>query len=104
YAMVDRDDDLKIGMKTSAITLGRCDVPAIMGFFVLCLGLTVWAVLPQGLGWPFWLGLGVAAAQVLWHYTLIKDRTREGCFVAFSKSHYIGMSLFAGIALGFALR
>ena len=104
YAMVDRDDDLKIGMKTSAITLGRFDVAAIMGFFVLCLGLTVWAVLPQGLGWPFWLGLGVAAAQVLWHYTLIKDRTREGCFVAFSKSHYIGMSLFAGIALGFALR
>ena len=104
YAMVDRDDDLKIGMKTSAITLGRFDVLAIMAFFVLCLGLTVLAVLPYGLGWPFWVGIAVAAAQVLWHFSLIKDRTREGCFVAFSKSHYIGMTVFAGIALGLAVR
>ena len=104
YAMVDRDDDLKIGMKTSAITLGRFDVAAIMAFFVLCLVLTVWAVLPYGLGWPFWVGMALATAQVIWHYTLIKNRTREGCFVAFSKSHWIGMTIFAGIALGFATR
>ena len=104
YAMVDRDDDLKIGMKTSAITLGRFDVPAIMLFFGLCLALTAWAVLPYGLAWPFWLGMAGAAAQVLWHFTLIKGRTREGCFVAFSQSHYIGMTLFAGIAGGLALR
>ena len=90
YAMVDRDDDLKIGMKTSAITLGRFDVAAIMGFFVLCLGLTAWVLAPYGLGWPLWLGLGVAAAQVAWHFTLIKDRTREGCFTA--------------VALGYLLR
>ena len=104
YAMVDRDDDLKIGMKTSAITLGRFDVAAIMAFFVLCLVLTVWAVLPYGLGWPFWVGMALATAQVIWHYTLIRNRTREGCFVAFSKSHWIGMTIFAGIALGFATR
>ena len=104
YAMVDRDDDLKIGIKTSAITLGRLDVLGIMAFFVLCLGLTIWAVLPYGLAWPFWLGMAAAGAQVLWHFTLIKDRTREGCFVAFSKSHYIGMTIFLGIAAGFALR
>ena len=104
YAMVDRDDDLKIGIKTSAITLGRFDVLGVMGFFVLCLGLTIWAVLPYGLGWPFWLGMAVAAAQVIWHFTLIRNRSREGCFVAFSKSHYIGMAIFAGVALGFALR
>ena len=104
YAMVDRDDDLKIGMKTSAITLGRFDVVAVMGFFVLCGLLTVWALAPFGLAWPFWLGLAVAAAQVIWHFTLIRHRTREGCFVAFSKSHWIGASLFAGVALGFALR
>lgn len=104
YAMVDRDDDLKIGIQTSAITLGRFDVLGIMAFFVLCLALTVWAVLPYGLGWPFWLGMAVAAAQVVWHYTLIKDRTREGCFVAFSKSHYIGMAIFAGVAFGYLLR
>lgn len=104
YAMVDRDDDLKIGMKTSAITLGRFDVLGIMGFFGLCLVLTVCAVLPYGLGWPFWLGIAAAAVQVLWHFWMIKDRARDSCFVAFSKSHYIGMTIFAGVALGFALR
>ena len=104
YAMVDRDDDLKIGMKTSAITLGRWDVTAIMAFFVLCLVLTTVAVLPFHLGWPFWAGMLVALAQVVWHYRLIRHRAREGCFVAFSQSHWIGMSIFAGIALGFALR
>ena len=104
YAMVDRDDDLKIGMKTSAITLGRFDVTAIMLFFALCWGLIAWVLAPYQLGWPFWLGMGVAAAQIVWHFSLIKDRTREGCFVAFSKSHWIGAAIFAGVALGFALK
>ncbi|KAB2887666.1 MAG: 4-hydroxybenzoate octaprenyltransferase [Burkholderiaceae bacterium] len=104
YAMVDRDDDLKIGMKTSAITLGRFDVAAIMLFFVLCWGLTVWALSCERLGWPLYLGQAGAAAQMAWHYSLIRDRTREGCFIAFSKSHWIGASLFAGVALGYALR
>lgn len=104
YAMVDRDDDLKIGMKTSAITLGRFDVSAIMLFFALCWGLIAWVLAPYRLGWPFWLGMGVAAAQIFWHFSLIKDRTREGCFVAFSKSHWIGAAIFAGVALGFALK
>ena len=104
YAMVDRDDDLKIGMKTSAITLGRFDVAGIMAFFALCLGLTMAAIAPQQLGWPWWAGVAVAAAQMLWHYTLIRNRTREGCFTAFSKSHWIGVSLFVGVALAYALR
>ncbi len=104
YAMVDRDDDLLIGMKTSAITLGRFDVAGIMLFFVACLALTAAVLAPLRLGWPLWLGLGLAAAQVLWHYRLIRTRTREGCFVAFSKSHWIGVAIFAGVALGFALR
>ncbi len=104
YAMVDRDDDLLIGMKTSAITLGRFDVAGIMLFFVACLALTAAVLAPLRLGWPLWLGLGLAAAQVLWHYRLIRTRTREGCFVAFSKSYWIGVAIFAGVALGFALR
>ncbi|MGE4329943.1 4-hydroxybenzoate octaprenyltransferase [Diaphorobacter sp.] len=104
YAMVDRDDDLKIGMKTSAITLGRFDVSAIMAFFVLWLGLSAWVLLPLGLGWPLWLGLGAAAAQVAWHFMLIRGRTREGCFTAFSQSHWMGAVLFAGVALGYLLR
>lgn len=104
YAMVDRDDDLKIGMKTSAITLGDLDVLGVMGFFVLCLMLTICALLPYGLGWPFWAGIIAAAVQIIWHYTLIKHRTREGCFVAFSQSHWIGMTIFIGVAAGFALQ
>ncbi len=104
YAMVDRDDDLKIGMKTSAITLGRFDVAGIMVFFALCLALTAWALWPLVPGWPLALGLGAAAAQVAWHYTLIRARTRAGCFTAFSKSHWIGVALFAGVALGYALQ
>ena len=104
YAMVDRDDDLKIGMQTSAITLGRFDVAAIMLFFVLCLGLTVAASAPYQLGWPWWAGVAVAGAQMLWHYTLIRGRTREGCFIAFSKSHWMGVSLFVGVVLAYALR
>ncbi|WP_313072866.1 UbiA family prenyltransferase, partial [Melaminivora sp.] len=101
---VDRDDDLKIGMRTSAITLGRLDVAGVMLFFALCLLLTALALAGEGLGWPLWLGLGAAAAQVLWHWTLIRRRAREGCFVAFSKSHWIGAAIFAGVALGYALR
>ncbi|MFT4240711.1 MAG: 4-hydroxybenzoate octaprenyltransferase [Acidovorax sp.] len=102
YAMVDRDDDLKIGIRTSAITLGRFDVAAVMAFFVLCLALTAWALWPLVGGWRFALGLAGAAAQVVWHYTLIRRRRREDCFKAFSKSHWVGVTLFLGVILSFA--
>ena len=104
YAMVDRDDDLKIGMKTSAITLGRADVAAVMGFFAIYLALW-WSVSAARVPalWPLALGFAAAAAQVAWHYTLIRTRTREGCFVAFKQSHWIGAAVFAGIAAAFAL-
>ncbi|WP_042427909.1 4-hydroxybenzoate octaprenyltransferase [Comamonas granuli] len=104
YAMVDRDDDLKIGIRTSAITLGRWDVAGVMLCFALSLALTAAALWPLVPGWPLALGLGAAAAQVLWHYTLIRQRTRQGCFTAFSQSHWIGAALFAGVALGWALK
>ena len=103
YAMVDRDDDLKIGMKTSAITLGDKDVPAIMGFYVAYL--LIWAALlpvPRQSLW-FALGWAVAAAQVVWHYFLIRQRTREGCFKAFRLNHWLGFSVFAGVVLGYGL-
>ncbi len=104
YAMVDRDDDLRIGMKTSAITLGRFDVAAIMGFYALHL-LIWWASLsPFDLGWPWYLALALAALQALWHFGLIRERRREPCFLAFRMNHWLGATLFAGIALGFALR
>ena len=104
YAMVDRDDDLRIGMKTSAITLGRWDVAGVMAFYAL--HLVIWAVLiaPLQLGWPWHLALVLAAAQALWHFALIRHRGREGCFRAFRLNHWLGATLFGGIALGFALR
>jgi 4-hydroxybenzoate polyprenyltransferase len=103
YAMVDRDDDLKIGMKTSAITLGRWDVPAIAGFYLAYLLSWAWLLDIESRG--FWLGLGLAAAaaQVLWHLALIRDRSRDGCFKAFRLNHWIGLSLFAGVALSHAV-
>ena len=101
YAMVDREDDLKIGMKTSAITLGHADVVAIMGFYVAYL--VIWAVLlPVPRQSPlFALGWAVAAVQVVWHYFLIRHRTREGCFKAFRLNHWLGASVFAGVVLGY---
>lgn len=103
YAMVDRDDDLRIGIKTSAITLGRFDVAAIVGFYLLFLGSWSWALAGLALGAVFWLAIAAALAQVAWHWTLIRRRTREGCFTAFRENHWLGATVFAGIALGFAL-
>ena len=102
YAMVDRDDDLKIGMKTSAITLGDADVVAIMGFYVAYL--VIWAVLlPVPRQSPlFAMGWAVAALQVVWHYFLIRHRSREGCFQAFRLNHWLGASVFAGVVLGYS--
>ncbi len=104
YAMVDRDDDLKIGIQTSAITLGRWDVAAVMGFYAAYL--LSWALvgLWLGLGALFLAGIAVAAAQALWHYTLIRHRTREGCFTAFRQNHWLGFAVFAGVAVDLAWR
>jgi 4-hydroxybenzoate polyprenyltransferase len=104
YAMVDRDDDLRIGMKTSAITLGRFDVAAVMGFYAAFL--LVWGLVGRslGLGSVYALGLAAAAAQVLWHYTLIRERTRDGCFKAFRHNHWVGFTVFAGVVADLALR
>ena len=102
YAMVDRDDDLKIGMKTSAITLGRRDVAAIMVFYAIYLSIWLWIGARQAPAAILYVAFGLAAAQALWHYTLIRDRTREGCFTAFKQNHWLGATVFAGIALALA--
>ena len=102
YAMVDRDDDLKIGMKTSAITLGRFDVAAVMVFYVLFLAIWVLALIPYALGAIFYIAIGVAALQALWHWQLIRSRQRDGCFKAFRLNHWLGCAVFAGVAGGFA--
>ena len=99
YAMVDRDDDLRIGIRTSAITLGRWDVVAVLLFYAV--HLAIWAtVLLQALAsaW-WWLGWTAAGVQVSWHARLIRSRSREGCFQAFRANHWVGFALFAGITL-----
>jgi 4-hydroxybenzoate polyprenyltransferase len=104
YAMVDRDDDLRIGIQTSAITLGRYDVAGVMLSYALFLGSWAWLGRMLGLGGVFLLGVAVAALQALWHWTLIRDRSREGCFKAFRLNHWLGFAVFAGVALDLALR
>jgi len=104
YAMVDRDDDIRIGIKTSALTLGRHDVAGVMAFYALYL--LSWTLIGRamGLGHVYLLGIGAAALQALWHYTLIRTRSREGCFKAFRLNHWVGFAVFAGVALDLAQR
>ena len=104
YAMVDRDDDVRIGIRTSALTLGRWDVAGVAGFYAAFLA--SWGLLGRhlGLGSAYFAGLAVAAAQALWHLALIRDRSRDGCFKAFRLNHWLGCAVFAGVALDAFLR
>ena len=104
YAMVDRDDDLRIGMRTSAITLGNADVPAVMGFYAVYLLSWAWLGRGLGLGAAFLTGVAAAGVQALWHYQLIRSRSREGCFKAFRLNHWVGFAVFVGVAVDLALR
>jgi 4-hydroxybenzoate polyprenyltransferase len=103
YAMVDRDDDLRIGMKTSAITLGRFDVAAIMLFYAIYLAVWAVVVLAKTPSWPVVVGMAVAALQAAWHGWLIRDRSRDACFKAFRLNHWLGFSVFAGVAGAYSL-
>jgi 4-hydroxybenzoate polyprenyltransferase len=98
YAMVDRADDLKIGIKTSAITFGRFDVAAVMLCYGLTLALLAAAGWKTGLKWPFYAGLAAAAGVAAYHYTLIRDRDPARCFKAFLHNNWFGAAVFAGIA------
>ena len=104
YAMVDRDDDLRIGIRTSAITLGRLDVAGVMAFYAAFIATWGTVGVAIGFGWPYALGLVAAAAIALWHWTLIRDRSRDGCFRAFRLNHWLGFAVFAGVAADFAMR
>ena len=105
YAMVDRDDDLKIGMKTSAITFGRFDVLAVMASYVLYL--FIWlnvltAQLSSAQADIYLIAMGLASGQAAWHVWLIRNRQREDCFKAFKLNHWLGFTVFSGIALSYA--
>ena len=104
YAMVDRNDDLKIGIKTSAITFGRFDVAAVMLCYAATLALIAWVGSTYALGWPFYTALAIAAGIMGVHYTWIRGRERMACFKAFLHNNWVGGVIFAGIALDFLLR
>jgi len=104
YAMVDRADDLKIGIKTSAITFGRFDLAAIAVCYAATLGLLVWIGLQREMGMAFYGGLAAAAAIALYHMKLIRQRDPRQCFRAFLHNTWLGAAVFGGIALDYLLR
>jgi 4-hydroxybenzoate polyprenyltransferase len=103
YAMVDRDDDLKIGIRTSAITFGRFDVAAVMLCYGAALAIDLVCGWTLGLRWWFVGGIAVAAGMALYHYTLIRGRDRMQCFAAFRHNNWLGAAIFIGVALDYAI-
>ena len=104
YAMVDRDDDVRLGMRTSALTFGRFDVLAVaVCYTVYFAGMTL-----VGIRWPmgiiYWIALGFAVGLAVYHLWLIRTRDRARCFRAFLSNHWLGFAVFAGVAVDFATR
>jgi len=104
YAMVDRDDDLKLGLNTSAILFGRADVAAVMLCYALALAVLIVIGVHLAFVWPYWWGLIAAGAIAIYHFTLIKGRDRDNCFRAFLHNNWFGAVVFAGIAAHFAIK
>ena len=100
YAMVDKNDDLKIGIKTSAITFGQYDVAAVMVCYALFIIIMAALGAQAGWNWMYFAALLIAAAIAVYHYTLIQDRDRMSCFKAFLNNHWLGMTVFIGVVLG----
>ena len=103
YAMVDRDDDAKLGLRTSALTLGRWDVAAVMASYAAMLATLAAVGSAAALAWPFYVGLALAGGMMIYHGYLIRDRTREGCFRAFRHNNWVGLAVFAGIVTSYSL-
>ncbi len=101
YAMVDREDDLKIGIKTSAITFGRHDITAITICYAAALGLLAWVGWSRTIAWPYYLGLAGAAAIALYHLRLIRSREPRQCFRAFLHNIWFGAAVFAGVVASY---
>ena len=104
YAMVDREDDLKVGIKTSAITFGRADVAAVMASYAAFIVLWALAGMALRLPWPYDFGVAAAAAQAGYHYVLIRHRDAAQCFRAFRLNHYLGLAIFVGVVCAYAIK
>ena len=98
YAMVDRDDDVKIGIKSSAIFFGKYDVIAVMVCYATMLALLAYVGKFMGYGKYYFIGLTAALLLVCWQYVLIKSRDKSNCFKAFLHNNWIGLVLFIGLA------
>ena len=104
YAMVDREDDLKAGAKSTAIMFGDADLP-ILGVLMATFLLTMLFVGQRAaLGWPYWLGLLVAAGLFAYQHWLIRDRLREACLAAFRHNNWLGLAVWIGIVLALAVK
>ncbi len=103
YAMVDRDDDVKIGIKTTALLFGRHDVAIVMACYFAMLALLAVIGKVVGLGWPYFAGLTIASGIAAFHYTLIRHREREECFKAFLHNNWLGFTVFCGVMFDYAL-
>ncbi|MBL8524971.1 MAG: 4-hydroxybenzoate octaprenyltransferase [Betaproteobacteria bacterium] len=104
YAMVDRDDDVKIGIKTTALLFGRNDVAIVMACYLMMLAIMTVIGKVIGLGWPYFIGVGIACSITLFHYTLIRGRERDECFKAFLHNNWLGFTLWCGVMFDYALR
>jgi len=104
YAMVDRDDDIKIGIRSSALFFGKFDVMAIMVCYAAMLGILAWVGVKLGLRWPYFVGWMMAVGLAVYHYTLIRNRDREQCFKAFLHNNWLGAAIFAGLALSYHVK
>ena len=104
YAMVDREDDRRLGLRTAAILFGRFDVAAVMACYAAFIAAMAAIGAWQQYGISYYAGLGVAACLAAYHYVLIRGRTREGCFKAFLHNNWVGAAVFAGIVLDHGAR
>ena len=104
YAMVDRDDDLRMGSKSTAILFGELDLAAQAVLYALFFATLALVGQRGALGLYWWIGLGIAALLVAWEFRIARHRDRDACFRAFLHNHWVGMAVFAGLAADFALR
>ena len=104
YAMVDREDDAKLGLRTSALTLGRWEVTTVMASYAVMLASLAALGAMLRLDWPYSAGLAVAGAMMVYHWFLIRDRSRAGCFKAFMHNNWVGAAVFAGVVLDYWAR